>query len=346
MEKPSHLNSRSFSIGIHIIIWLAFMLLPLVIIESEEGKIRFVQMGWFLLFLIAGYFYLNYFYLIPKLLFKKKIILYILFLVAGLGVIILLSETYFYFLEPLFSHRLHHRHFFGRFSVVPLTSALVAFALSSSIKITSEWFINERQKKEMEAEKLSSELAFLKSQINPHFLFNILNNICSLARKKSDDTENAIVKLSQIMRYMLQDSQNEKVDLEKEIEYLGNYIELQRLRVSDQVKIEFLIEGRTCSIMLEPLLLIPFVENAFKHGVSYLENSEINIRLKVEPGSLFFRIENRKIKKTTECSPPESGVGLKNVIRRLELLYPGKHKISITDNDELYIVELKIQFLP
>jgi len=346
VQKPSKLNSKSFTIGIHVIIWLAFMLLPIVFIESEEGKIRFVQIGWFLLLLIAGYFYLNYFYLIPKLLFQKKIILYILFLAAGLGIIILLSETYFYFLETAFSHRPHHRHFFGRFSFIPLTPALVAFAVSSSIKITSEWFINERQKKEMEAEKLSSELAFLKSQINPHFLFNILNNICSLARKKSDDTENAIIKLSQIMRYMLQDSQNEKVDLEKEIEYLQNYIELQRLRISDQVKIEFLIEGRTDSIMLEPLLLIPFVENAFKHGISYLENSEIIIQVKVEINTLFFRIENKIVKNIKESVPRESGIGLKNVIRRLELLYPGKHKILITDNGELYIVELKIQFLP
>jgi len=345
MQKSSGHYSKSFNIGIHIVIWLAFMFLPLVFIESEEGKIRFVQMGWFLLFLIAGYFYFNYFFLIPKLLFQKKIVLYILFLVAGLGDIILLSETYFYFLETVINPRPHHHHFFGRFALVPLTPALVAFAVSSSIKITSEWFIAERQKKEMEAEKLSSELAFLKSQINPHFLFNILNNICSLARKKSDDTENAIVKLSQIMRYMLQDSKNEKVDLEKEIEYLQNYIELQRLRISDQVKINFTIEGRTNTIMLEPLLLIPFVENAFKHGVSYLENSEINILLKAEINMLFFRIENKVIKNIQEMVPQESGIGLKNVIRRLELLYPGKHKISIKDDGEQYIVELKIQFL-
>jgi LytS/YehU family sensor histidine kinase len=144
---------------------------------------------------------------------------------------------------------------------------------------------------------------------------------------------------------MLQDSKNEKVDLEKEIEYLQSYIELQRLRISNQINIEFIIEGRTNLIMLEPLLLIPFVENAFKHGVSYLENSEIHIYLKVDISNLFFRIENKIIKAIKETIPQEPGIGLKNVVRRLELLYPGKHKISIKNNGEKYIVELKIQIL-
>ncbi len=304
---------------------------------------RFIQMGWFRILLIAGYFYLNYFLLIPKLLFQKKILLYILFLLAGLTVILLLSQTYFYFLEIVIKHRTFHHRFFGRSFFMPLTPSLVAFAVSSSIKITGEWFINQRQKQEMEAEKLSSELAFLKSQINPHFLFNILNNICSLARKKSDETENAIIKLSRIMRYMLQDSKNEKVELEMEIEYLQSYIELQRLRISDQVKIDFAIEGKTNTIMLEPLLLIPFVENAFKHGVSYLENSEIKICLKADVNNLFFRIENKILRSGKETIPLESGIGLKNVIRRLELLYPEKHRLSITDHGEQYIVELIIQ---
>jgi LytS/YehU family sensor histidine kinase len=303
-----------------------------------------MQMGWFQILLIAGYFYLNYFILIPKLLFHRRIPVYVLSLLGGLCLIILLSESYFYILETYINHRPHHHHFFGRFTFLPLTQGLVAVAVSSSIRIMGQWFITERQKKEMEAEKLSSELAFLKSQINPHFLFNILNNICSLARKKSDDTENAIIKLSQIMRYMLQDSKSEKVPLEKEIEYLQNYIELQRLRISDQVKIGFRIEGDTERVRLEPLLLIPFVENAFKHGVSYLENSGIEILLKAETNGIHFRIENRIIRPAAESNLQESGIGLKNVVRRLELLYPGKHKLTVVNDGEQYIVELNIHF--
>jgi len=301
-------------------------------------------LGWFLLALIAGYFYLNYLILIPKLLFRKKTFRYILSLLIGLSIIIFLTLTYLHFLETEVYHRPHHHHFFNRFAFVPITPALVAFAVSSIIRVMREWFLAEKQKTEMEAEKLMAELAFLKSQINPHFLFNILNNICSLARKKSDDTENAIIKLSHIMRYMLQDSQNEKVNLGKEIEYLQNYIELQRMRISEQVNIRFTMEGEIETILIEPLLLIPFVENAFKHGISYLENSEIEIDLKVVKNMLSIMVANRIIKQSKETFPPESGIGLKNVLRRLELLYPEKHSISINDNGEKYQVELQIQF--
>jgi LytS/YehU family sensor histidine kinase len=194
----------------------------------------------------------------------------------------------------------------------------------------------------MENEKLNSELAFLKSQVNPHFLFNILNNICSLARKKSDDTENAIIKLSHIMRYMLYESKDEKVSLEKEVEYLKNYIELQRLRISDKVDINFSIDGDPESGMIEPMLLIPFVENAFKHGVSYLEESKINISLKIEKDLLIFKVENNMIRKSVDVVQLESGIGLRNVLRRLDLLYPGKHKIAIHEDGTKYIVDLKI----
>jgi LytS/YehU family sensor histidine kinase len=229
-----------------------------------------------------------------------------------------------------------HRLFF------PVFPALFAFAISTAIKITNEWFKAEREKKEMENEKLHSELAFLKSQVNPHFLFNILNNICSLARKKSDNTENAIIQLSRIMRYMLYDSKDEKVSLEKEVEYLQNYIDLQRLRISDSVIINFNIEGNMDGKMVEPMLLIPFVENAFKHGVSYLDESNIDIVLKVANGNLHFRVENNRIKKNDDPVQQESGIGLKNVLRRLELLYPGKHIIKIEETIAKYIVNLEI----
>ena len=200
--------------------------------------------------------------------------------ISGINVIFALATS------GLIEH--HHPFNFWRTAFFPFYPAVMAFALSSSVRITMEWFKNERQKKEMEAEKLSSELAFLKSQVNPHFLFNILNNICSLARKKSDETENAIIKLSQIMRYMLQDSKDEKVSLDKEVEYLQSYIELQRLRLPEAVKIDFSTEGRTGLCSIEPLLLIPFVENAFKHGVSYQDSSEIKIRLVCRGQSISF----------------------------------------------------------
>jgi len=146
------------------------------------------------------------------------------------------------------------------------------------------------------------------------------------------------------MRYMLQDSNDEKVSLEKEVEYLQNYIELQRMRLPETVKIDFLIEGCPEVGSIEPLLLIPFVENAFKHGVSYQERSEILIFLNSTEKHLTFTVDNHITKPTDNNVEQGSGIGLKNVIRRLELLYPGKHDLRITDTGTQYRVELKIQF--
>ena len=342
MEVIPGLRSKPYTVWIHILVWLAFLLVPLLFIESATGRERFMIMGWFLQLLMACYFYYNYLYLIPQFLLKKRIVAYFLMLILGLLIISGCNVIFITSTAELVEH--HHPFNFWHTILFPVYPAIMAFALSSAVRLAMEWFRNERQKKEMEAEKLSSELAFLKSQVNPHFLFNILNNICSLARKKSDDTENAIIKLSQIMRYMLQDSKDEKVNLEKEIEYLQSYIELQRLRLPEKVKIEFSVEGQPELVSIEPLLLIPFVENAFKHGVSYLDSSEILIRLSANNQALKFTVENNIAKHLGEIAEKGSGIGLKNVMRRLELLYPRRHQLLIRDDGAHYNVELDLMF--
>jgi two-component system LytT family sensor kinase len=342
MQAIHNLRPKPYTVLIHILVWVAFLLVPMLFIESAEGRERFMIMGWFLQVLMVGYFYYNYLFLIPRFLLRKRIGLYFLLLFTGLMTISAINITFIYSTFDLIEHR--HKFNFLRSAISPVYPALMAFALSTAVRITMEWFKNERQKKEMEAEKLSSELAFLKSQVNPHFLFNILNNICSLARKKSDETENAIIKLSQIMRYMLQDSKDEKVSLEKEVEYLQSYIELQRLRLPETVKIDFSIAGQTDLRSIEPLLLIPFIENAFKHGVSYQESSAILIRLDSSEYGLSFTVENHIARQKDESVEQGSGIGLKNVRRRLELLYPGKHQLKIADSGDNYRVELEIQF--
>ncbi|MCK9219566.1 MAG: histidine kinase [Bacteroidales bacterium] len=341
MLPSKRLKPSSFLI--HILVWVAFFMIPLLFIESTPGRERFMVMGWFIQLLMALYFYYNFSILIPRFLLRKKIWIYFLMLLFGLIVISGLNVLFMFFIADFMGHP--HPFHFWRSVFFPVYPMLMAFALSTAIRITLEYFQNEKQKREIEAEKLSSELAFLKSQVNPHFLFNILNNICSLARKKSDDTENAIIKLSQIMRYMLQDSKVEKVNLEKEVEYLQSYLELQRLRISETVKISFIISGRPELISIEPLLLIPFVENAFKHGVSYLEESEILITLSAQRQKLSFVVENKIIEnKEEELKESGSGIGLKNVIRRLDLLYPQKHDLKINDQQGKYRVELNICF--
>jgi len=345
MLKSGGIQSKTLAVLIHILIWAVLLFLPVLVVESLEAKQRFMHVGWFILVMMAISFYLNSHVLIPNLLLKKKPWLYALALAMTMLVIMAISTGYFEFLEFLRPNR-HHPHHLYRLALIPFAPCVVAIAFSSVIKISTEWYKNEKQKKEMEAEKLTSELAFLKSQINPHFLFNNLNNICSLARKKSDDTENAIIKLSQIMRYMLQDSKNEKVSLDKEVEYLQNYIELQRLRISDQVNIEMRTEGETSLIGIEPLLLIPFIENAFKHGISYKEDSSIRIFLKVIPEKLFLHVENTIFRNRETEAATISGIGLKNVLRRLDLLYPGKHELTINEEGNTYMIELIIHFTP
>jgi two-component system, LytTR family, sensor kinase len=342
MNIRSFASSKPFAITVHSLIWLALLLVPVIFDESPMARsFWLLRFGPMIVFLSA-FFYFNSFVLIPKLLLPGKILPFILSILACIVLIVLVNLSASYLFQIFSGHR--HYHFYPQIIFGPVFFSVVTFALSTSFKITSEWFRNEKIKKEMENEKLTSELAFLKSQVNPHFLFNILNNICSLARKKSDDTENAIIKLSQIMRYMLYESKDEKVGLEKEIEYLQNYIELQRMRISEKVNIRFSIEGRPDSLMIEPMLLIPFVENAFKHGISYLEDCTIDISLKIDPGQLIFNVQNLIVKKGAEEIPTESGIGLKNVLRRLQLLYPGKHEITIDENEMKYMVNLIIRF--
>jgi two-component system, LytTR family, sensor kinase len=343
MIRILHPPSKKITLAIHVLIWVAFLFVPLLLIETEEGRRRFLIFGGSMGILMAIYFYYNYFYLIPQFLLKGKIRWYILLLFLGLVAICLMNVAFGYIIHTWFINPEHH-HSLTRFLYSAIYPGILAFGLSTSIRITDEWFKNERQKKEMENEKLTSELAFLKSQVNPHFLFNVLNNICSLARKKSDDTENAIIKLSQIMRYMIYDSRDEKVSLGKEVEYLENYIELQRMRISGRVEIRFTVEGPVDQLLIEPLLLIPFVENAFKHGISYREESAILIRLKVEGPSLEFSVENHIARNRNESLQEENGIGLKNVLRRLELLYPGRYDISLRDDGDSYKVFLKITF--
>lgn len=342
MYRSIRIPYKRYTPWVHILLWLAFFLVPLFFIESDLTREKYMYLGWFLQFLMVCYFYFIYVILVPRILLQNRILRFILLLFLGLIFVCLLNTLFIYFTYEIIPHR---RSFnFWRSFNGTIYPSLFIIALSLAIRITSEWFKNERSRREMEAEKLSSDLAFLKSQINPHFLFNILNSICSLARKKSDDTESAIIKLSQIMRYMLHDSKDEKVSLDKEVEYLQSYIELQHLRISDQVKIIFNIEGEPGRYMIEPLLLIPFVENAFKHGISYYENSNIEINLVLGEKELHFAVSNNIVKHKDETLESGSGIGLKNVMRRLELLYPGRHELLIEDNGSNYRVDLTIKF--
>jgi LytS/YehU family sensor histidine kinase len=214
------------------------------------------------------------------------------------------------------------------------------FAISLSIKLSIEWYKNEKIKNLIKTQKINAELSFLKMQLNPHFLFNTLNSIYSLANKKSDDTPEAIITLSELMRYMIYETNKEFVTLQNEIDYIKNFISLQNLRLKDSSGVRFNVRGKL-DYNIEPLLLISFIENAFKYGTDYTGKTNINIEIKVEDDILSLKASNYiSLKEKNNLS---SGIGIENIKNRLNILYPNSHTLNIEESDKLFKVELLLK---
>lgn len=228
--------------------------------------------------------------------------------------------------------------------VMTLNNAVSSFVLlllmGGFIRLAYSFIRNQNEKKALENANLNAEVNFLKSQINPHFLFNTLNSIYSQAHARSANTEFSILKLSELLRYVLYDSGDDKVELSKDIQYINNYIDLQRLRLSQKIKINYSVAGNMDGKRIAPLLLISFIENAFKHGISYAQPSSIDIAIVIFEKTLTLSVTN-PVTETDSFAP--GGLGLKNVRRRLELLYADRHQLDIQRNDSLHIVNLKLE---
>ena len=211
---------------------------------------------------------------------------------------------------------------------------LGVFFFSLLLRINTRW-------KKAEEEKLSTELSYLKLQVNPHFLFNTLNSIYSLALEKSDNTAAAVVKLSAMMRYVLTDADKEMVTLDKDITYITSFVDLQHIRFGESLPLTFTVTGDTNGKKIAPLMLIPFIENAFKHGINAEEQTAITIHISVTESELHLFVQNNKV--SVQLTEDEkTGVGIMNAKNRLTLLYPGKHNLLITDSDDTFTVSLKI----
>lgn len=247
---------------------------------------------------------------------------------------------------PVLRHgRMRERNIFGMFLFPDIfrksvTFALLVLVIGGFIKVAAEWFRSEQQREALKVANLNAELRFLRSQINPHFLFNSLNTVYSLAHRQSPETEHALVKLSNILRYMIYQSNEDKVLLANEIRYLQDFIDMQRLRLSSQVPVEVEMKGDPAGLRIAPMLLIPFVENAFKHGVSYEEPSWIHIGLEISEGArLRLRVRNRLLERRVS---EKGGVGLGNTLKRLELMYKDAHEITIREQGDEFIADLII----
>ena len=224
------------------------------------------------------------------------------------------------------------------FDIVSTFLFIMIVALSMAIEITRQWRTTQQRALQAETDKAVAELSFLKAQINPHFLFNILNNIYSLAITQNENTAEAILKLSNIMRYLTDEVKADFVPLKNEVAYIQDYIDLQKLRLSKKVKLHFSVEGNLENKKIAPLILITFIENIFKYGISNHQESDITIRLKAEEHQLVFMCQNPIIQ--TETSLERIGIGLTNTKDRLQFLYPKNHNITISTEKNTFTVIL------
>jgi two-component system, LytTR family, sensor histidine kinase AlgZ len=285
--------------------------------------------------------YLNYFFTWPRFLKSKKIGRYLLEFSIPFAALLTARVHLQRYLIDGYTHK--SEYFYSSFFIVQIVAITLFIVLFvGMLRFAVDWFELEGKRKELENEKLLAELNFLKAQINPHFLFNTLNNLYYLAYTKSENTTEVIAKLSQMMRYMIYESNHTKVPLHKEIEYMENYISLERLRLNDQIPIMFEVKGNVDNVWITPLIFITFLENAFKHGVSNNNpNAWVNITIELAGGQCIYQVENSKPEDKGE-EHEKSGIGLQNVQRRLELSYPNKQQLMIEDKADRYHVKLNL----
>lgn len=343
--KAINFSNRKVKIMTHILMWVIIFLLPYILYKANDrpppashptdDRASFLYLSILTDFLWVGVFYINAFILMPRWANLKHILGYILAAVAIFGLALSIHAVFFKLLAPNRTFRLLNAVVFS------LAPFFLSLAGSGVWYLWSEKSREDRRLREKQQESLKTELSFLRSQISPHFVFNILNNITALVRMKSDLAEPAIIKLSALMQYMLYETEQERVLLKTEVEYLESYIDLQEQRFGKRVAIhtDFCLENEWAEI--EPMLLIPFVENAFKHGVGMIREPRIDISLATRDSILYFDIFN-KYNPARETKDRTSGIGLANVRRRIDLLYAGRYELEVSIEEEIYHVSLKI----
>lgn len=289
--------------------------------------------------------YIFIYLILPLATEKRKFVVFGILMLIHFFIYGFLIYASFYFLNP-------YPHFYD-FAQQPLfnpgkivTKSISDYfipAMASAIVIFKKWYLDQQKNKKLAEEKLAAELNFLKAQVHPHFLFNTLNNLYALTLIKSDKTPDIVLKLSDLLDYMIYKSNDKFVSLAKELEILEGYIELEKMRYNERLDFKYELNGKPGTHEIAPLILLPFVENCFKHGASKDRvKPSIYIRMDIEPTFLFLKVVNSvPAEKKNEIKENE-GIGLKNVQRRLELIYPGKHELKIQPGEKLFSVECKI----
>ena len=323
----------------HVLFWcLSFLILMNVLkVSAEIKRIDLVYTAVFHI-PIALVVYLNLRLLFPLFWEQKR---YFMYALSVVGLAALGSGFYLILFDSWIDYIFTGYYFIAYYSFWDISLYFAIFMLATSLlRLARGWF----RVQELENEKTLSELKALKSQVNPHFLFNSLNSIYSLARKESKEVPDKIIQLSDLMRHIIYDSDVDFISLEKEVEMVNNYIELQNLRTQKDNKIEFETVGEIRGKKIAPLIFLPFVENSFKHGLKGgAKNTFVKIKLEVSGKVLNFEIENSKGKASELKNSKYKGIGVENVRKRLELIYPEQHKLKIRDNEQTFKVLLQVQ---
>jgi len=355
---PARILSRKWiQVVIHVLIWAILIIIPIYLSGRYGDNRRFFRLFFIKDIITYGIlFYINYLILVPLLFFKGKRLKYFIAVVVMIVGFYLASDlTNAYVVkrsdramnsEPRMERpgeskavfRISHAYNYTLASLVVIFLSLGLGSLKRQTEI-------ERKQQQLEKEKLNSELAFLKNQISPHFFFNTLNNIYSLIEINKEDAKDSVIKLSRLMRYLLYESDHGETQLSKEIEFMNNYIDLMKLRLTDKVELEVSFPSSDEKLAVPPLLFIPFIENAFKHGTSSRDKSHIHISMEILKGSLTFHCTNTITGQNNGSENlSESGIGLENAVKRLNLLFPDTHDLKISREGNIFDVFLKISF--
>ncbi|MBB6499039.1 sensor histidine kinase [Pedobacter cryoconitis] len=347
---------------IHIAAWLLFMCFPIIFMNQENNFMNsFMEINpwsyikFSLLYVII--FYLNNYYLFPKLYFHKKYLLYFLSIIALLIIVFMIKP--FDQLMALSRHegpppisRPHlqkererppfpkpdNRHKGFRFDINSLFIFLMVVGIGIALRTIKEWQLTEKRAILAEAEKANAELSFLKAQINPHFLYNTLNNIYTLCITNNERAAESIMKLSHIMRYITDEAETNFVPLQGEIDCINNFIDLQKIRLGKKVNLIYEVTGNPKGHQISPLILMTFIENVFKYGLSNHTETTIEIKIQIEAERIYFFTQNTILEMTNLNE--RKGLGISNTKQRLEHLYPEKHELKIDDQNKIFTVSL------
>ena len=358
MGKSISFSDKWIKVTLHTIVWIIIILFALYMHNSFGGGNVMRLYGFYLHALSAAIiFYVGYLWLVPRYFIQNKQLTYILILIAFI-VVTHYVATYIdrtFLSDPIADAKFREAMkmlngkdqgpkngaVFGFLSHLVTSLLLSGFAIG--LGVMEKLKQNEKKQKELEKEKLNSELAFLKNQVSPHFFFNTLNNIYSLIGIDGPTAQDSVLKLSKLMRYLLYESEHGETLMSHEIDFMNNYIDLMKLRLSPKVELVIDFPDNFSDFTVPPLLFVPFVENAFKHGVSHRDHSFIHIRMTIENDQINFVSENSIGRSSQSDDLQHSGIGLENVRKRLHLLFPDNHKLTIESNETVFRVNLSIK---